>query len=126
LDTQSLEGGTEWMFLCHRVCRLHIKERRNIIRDGVIDVCARSAYIAQAIEASADSSFFYQPAARGRLVLRLLCGFRVCWYIYVRHVVYIVAMRPYYLDGCFVYGVATTSSLAQLRVRDGSREAEAT
>ena len=28
---------------------------------------------------------FYQPVAReasGRLVLRLLCVFRVCWYIY--------------------------------------------
>jgi len=26
---------------------------------------------------------FYQPAARGRLVLRLLCDFRVCIYIYM-------------------------------------------
>jgi len=30
------------------------------------------------------SNIFYQPAAReGRLVLRLLCGFRVCIYIYI-------------------------------------------
>ena len=62
---------------------------------------------------------YYQPAARearGWLVLRLLCGFRVCIYVcmcvctyHVRnnYVTYIVAMRPYFkvdfgnLDGCF-------------------------
>jgi len=56
--------------------------------------------------------FFNQPAtheARGRLVLRLLCGFCVCIYIYIyicmcvctyhvrnNYVTYIVAMRPYF------------------------------
>jgi len=64
--------------------------------------------------------FFYQLAAcevRGRLVLRLLCVFCVCWHIYLcvrtyhvrnNYVTYIVAMRPYFilvdfgnLDGCF-------------------------
>jgi len=61
---------------------------------------------------------FYQPAARevrSRLVLRLLCCFRVCWYIYMcvhtyhvrnNYVTYIVAMRPSVdfgsLDSCFV------------------------
>ena len=63
---------------------------------------------------------FYQPAVhftRGRLVLRLLCGFHVYIYIYMcvrtchvrnNYVTYIVAMQPYFsrlgqiLDGCFV------------------------
>jgi len=68
-----------------------------------------------------DFSTFYQLAARevsGRLVLRLLCVFRVCWYIYLcvrtyhvcnNYVTYVVAMRPCLigvnfdnLDGCFV------------------------
>ena len=50
---------------------------------------------------------FYQPAvreARGQLVLRLLCHFRVCISVYLcvrtyhvrdNYVTYIVAMRPY-------------------------------
>ena len=51
---------------------------------------------------------FYQPAAHevhGRLVLRLLCGFRVCIYICMcvrtyhlcnNYVTYIFAMQPYF------------------------------
>jgi len=51
---------------------------------------------------------FYKPAARftrGQLVLRSLCGFRICIYIYMcvhtyhvhnNYVTYIVAMRPYF------------------------------
>jgi len=48
---------------------------------------------------------FYQPASRaaGWLVLRLLCGFRICVYIcvhtyhvYNNYITYIVAMRSYF------------------------------
>ena len=86
---------------------------------------------------------FYQPAvreARGRLVLRLLRVFRVCWYIYICasalitcaiimsrslhccHVTLLSRLRQFRRPLC----AATTNSLAQLRVRDGYREAEAT
>jgi len=81
---------------------------------------------------------FYQPAAReahGRLVLRLLCRFRVCisvnlcvrtYHVRNNYVTYIVARRPYLcnLDGCLA--LAAMSSLPQLRLRGGYREAEAT
>jgi len=62
---------------------------------------------------------YYQPAAHeahGRLVLRLLCIFCVCWYICASALIMctiitsrslLVAMQPYLvdfgnLDGCFV------------------------
>ena len=80
--------------------------------------------------------------ARGQLVLRLLCGFRVCIYIYVcmcvrtyhvrnNYVTYIVAMRPStYFSRLWQFRwllcVAAMSSLPQLRLRDGYQEAEAT
>jgi len=79
----------------------------------------------------AISGHFYQPAARearSRLVLRLLCGFRVCMYIYIcmcvrtyhvrnNYVTYIVAMRPYFSR---LLCVAAMSSLPQLRLRKTS------
>ena len=67
-------------------------------------------------------AYFYQTATReahSRLVLRLLCGFRVCRYIYlcvrtyyVRniYVTYIVAIRP-----CF----SLLQQFRQLRLQDG-------
>ena len=39
--------------------------------------------------------YFYQPAtreARGQMVLRLLCGFRVCWYVYTYIYIYASAL----------------------------------
>jgi len=94
-----------------------------------------------------DYISFYQPAAReahGWLVLRLLCVFHVCWYIYLcvrtyhvrnNYVTYIVAMRPCLsqlrhfrrlLCVATMNSVATImSSLAQLRVRDRYQETEA-
>ena len=88
-----------------------------------------------------SSSNFYQLAARfarGRLVLRLLCGFHVCWYIYLcihtyhvhnNYVTYIVALQPYFSrvwQFRRLLCVAAMSSLSQLRLQDGYREAEAT
>ena len=85
--------------------------------------------------------FYYQPAAREArswLVLRLLCGFHVCIYICVcvctyhvcnNYVTYIVAVRPYFSrlrQFRWLLYVAAMSSLPQLRLRDGYREAEAT
>jgi len=82
----------------------------------------------------------YQPAARftcGRLVLKLLCVFHICWYIYIyiyiclcvrtyhvrnNYVTYIVAMRPYFSQlrqFRQLLCVAAMSSLPQLRDRDG-------
>jgi len=92
-------------------------------------------------------SAYYQLAARkarGRLVLRLLCVFHVCWYIYIY--IYIHAstlITCTIITSCSLHCchatllsqlqqfrrllcVATTSSLAQLQVRDGYREAEST
>ena len=81
------------------------------------------------------SLFFFLPAkACGWLVLRLLCVFSVCWYIYLcvrtyhvrnNYVTYTVAMRPCLsrrlLCVATMNSVATImSSLAQLRVRDRS------
>jgi len=73
--------------------------------------------------------------ARGRLVLRLLCGFRVCmcmcictYHVRNNDVTYIVAMRSNTRLRQFrwLLCVAGTSGLPQLRLRDGYREAEAT
>jgi len=85
--------------------------------------------------------FFDQPAARGacgRPVLRLLRRFRVCIYIYMcvrtyhvrkNYVTYIVAMRPYFSrlrQLRRLLCVPAMSSLSQLRLGHGYREAEAT
>ena len=82
-------------------------------------------------------AIFYQPAARfacGQLVLRLLCDFHICMCVRTYHVrnnyvTYIVAMRPYFSrlrQFRWLLCVAAMSSLPQLRLRDGYREAEAT
>jgi len=86
------------------------------------------------LPATNSSRFFYQPAARearGRLVLRLLCRFRVCisvdlcvciYHVRNNYVTYIVAMRPY-LSRLRQFRrllcVAAMSSLPQLRLRGG-------
>jgi len=88
------------------------------------------------------SAYFYQPAereARGRLVLRLLCRFRaaaayICASALITCAIITsrtlhVAMRPYFSrlrQFRRLLCVAAMSSLAQLRLRDGYREAEAT
>jgi len=87
---------------------------------------------------------FYQPAARfmrGRLVLRLLCVSRVCWYIYIcaSALITCAIITSHTLHCCHatllsqllqfrrLLCVATTSSLAaQLRIWNEYREAEAT
>jgi len=73
--------------------------------------------------------FHLLPA--GRLVLRLLCVFRVCWYICASALITcaIITSRslhcchPTLLSGLWQFRrllcVTTVSSLAQLRVRDG-------
>ena len=82
-------------------------------------------------------AIYYQPAARfvrGRLVLRLLCRFCVCmcvrtYHVHNNYVTYIVAMQPYFSrlrQFRRLLCVAAMSSLPQLRLWDGYREAEAT
>jgi len=79
---------------------------------------------------------FYQRAtcfARGRLVLRLLCGFRVCMCITL---IMCTIITSYTLLPCdltsqlwqfrWLLCVAAMSSLPQLWLWDGYREAEAT
>ena len=51
-------------------------------------------------------NLFYQPAtheAHGRLILRLLCGFRICWYIYIY-----MYVRTYHMRNNYVTYIAVT------------------
>jgi len=81
---------------------------------------------------------FYQPAthkAHGWLVLRLLCSFRICWYICASALITCAIITSRTLLPCDLTSqhrqfrrllcVAAMSSLPQLRLRDGYREAEA-
>jgi len=73
-----------------------------------------------------------------RLVLRLLCRFCVCisvalcvrtYHVHNNYVTYIVAMRPYFSrlqQFRRLLCVAAMSTLPQLQLRGGYREAEAT
>jgi len=82
-------------------------------------------------------SLFYQQAARftrGWLVLKLLCGFQVCmcvrtYHVHNNYITYIVVMRSYVSrlrQFRRLLCIAAMSSLSQLRLQDGYREAEAT
>ena len=57
-----------------------------IYSDSVINHCWKPAHQTKVLGTSISLerfADFYQPAVRGWLVLRLLCGFHVCMYIYV-------------------------------------------
>ena len=81
-----------------------------------------------------SSIFTSWPRVRSRLVLRLLCGFRVCWYVYLcvhtyhvrnNYVTYIVAMRPYFSrlrQFRRLLCVAAMSSLPQLLDTEKQRQ----
>jgi len=107
---------------------------RHHCKSGVLSsICKYHSFVQLEVAPGFHTGFL--PAGRAqRLVLRLLCCFRVC--IYVRlHLSHaqIITSRTLLpcnldfsnLDGCFAY-VAAMSSLPQLRLRDGYREAEAT
>jgi len=98
-------------------------------------------WLATSLDTREEVSTFYQLAAcfvRGQLVLRLLCHFRVCisvnlcvrtYHVRNNYVTYIVAMQPYFIrlqQFRRLLCEAAMSSVPQLRLRGGYREAEAT
>ena len=99
-------------------------------------MCRRMKEATTGYKSHVQLATFYQLAAHftcGQLVLRLSCGFHICMCVHTYHVrnnyiMYIVTMRPYVSrlwQFRRVLCVAAMSSLLQLQLQDGYREAEA-